>query len=138
MRVDRPGESGARHGHDPPDVVAHGRTPAARRLPKPKPREPLGKTAAPGANPPQSRLSSAHRSLERISRDALGLLMGQAKIALECVECRKEAGEIAPGWLTSSATRTSKAMKKSWSTVLTARGESSARFDSGSEVEDAD
>jgi hypothetical protein len=26
------------------------------------------------------------------------LLMGQAKIALECVECRKEAGEIAPGW----------------------------------------
>jgi hypothetical protein len=26
------------------------------------------------------------------------LLMGQAKIALECVECHKEAGEIAPGW----------------------------------------
>jgi hypothetical protein len=24
--------------------------------------------------------------------------MGQAKIALECVECRKQAGEIAPGW----------------------------------------
>ena len=28
----------------------------------------------------------------------VGLLMGRAKIALECVECRKEAGEIAPGW----------------------------------------
>ena len=26
------------------------------------------------------------------------MLMGQAKIALECVECRNEAGEIAPGW----------------------------------------
>ncbi len=24
--------------------------------------------------------------------------MERAKIALECVECRKEAGEIAPGW----------------------------------------
>jgi hypothetical protein len=24
--------------------------------------------------------------------------MGRAKIALECVECGKEAGEIAPGW----------------------------------------
>ena len=24
--------------------------------------------------------------------------MERTKIALECVECRKEAGEIAPGW----------------------------------------
>jgi hypothetical protein len=58
----------------------------------------VGKTAAPGAKSLQLRLSSAHRVTRENSRDALGLLMGQAKIALECVECRKEAGEIAPGW----------------------------------------
>ena len=56
-----------------------------------------GKTAVPELISAAS-LSSAHRVTRANFRDALGLLMGQTKIALECIECRKEAGEIAPGW----------------------------------------
>jgi len=54
--------------------------------------------------------------------------MERAKSALQCVECRKEAGEAAPGWqayLVSDLTP--KTTKKSWSIVPTARGESLAR-----------